>query len=422
MLARIHPARRGVEGRIEAPPSKSYTHRALLTALLATGESKIWNPLLSGDTIATLNAARKLGARVHRNKGYISIEGVSGSPGSPPWIYCRASGTTMRLVTAISSLGSGPTVIYGDESLNRRPMKPLIDSLTSIGVKVLSRGGYPPLAVKGPLKHASRVTINPKHSSQYVSALLLISPVAGLEINVVGSLVSRPYIDITLSVMKVFGARVEREGYRYFRPLNQGYRSVEYRVPGDYSSAAFILAAGAIAGRVFVSGLDPSDPQPDKAILGVLNSMGARVSWVDDGVLVEGGGILEPVEVDLSDSPDLAPIVAVLAAYARGTSKIRGVGHLRFKESDRVKAIVDNLSRIGVDARAYEDMIEVHGRGFVRGGVVKSYRDHRIIMAMSIAALRAESPIVVRGFERHRDSYPGFLDDLRKLGVFVEVG
>lgn len=406
-----------VEGGVVAPPSKSYTHRALFAALLARGDSAIVNPLLSGDTMATIDSVRRFGAST-RWSGHLSLS--SGPLAPPGTLYCRGSGTTIRIATAISVLVGEPVILYGDASLNRRPMLHLAEALRSLGARVeCAPGCTPPLLVRGPRGGPLRDSVDVAGwvSSQFVSALLFISPILGLEVRVSGRVRSRPYIDLTVRVLEAFGLRVSRRGYEAFR-VRGYYKPSTFTVPGDYSSASFMLAAGALAGSVTVGNLDPGDPQADRAILDILESMGARVVRGDGWVRVEEGP-LEAIDVDLSDSPDIAPIVSVLAAFARGTSMIRGVGHLAFKESNRLEAIVSNLRRIGVEASVVGGEAIVVRGGPVEGGSVDSYGDHRIAMAFAIAGLASRRPVRVFNSERISDSYPSFVRDLKSIGARV---
>ncbi|MEB3859856.1 MAG: 3-phosphoshikimate 1-carboxyvinyltransferase, partial [Desulfurococcales archaeon] len=316
-----------------------------------------------------------------------------------------------------------PVTLYGNESLNKRPMGPLMRALKELGAEVsCSRACTPPVTVKGfNWKPRTRiVSVDASISSQFVTALLIISPLLELELLVEGRIRSRPYIDVTLSVLEAYGLRVEREGYRRFRVKGE-YRPRHYSVPGDYSSASFILAAGALAGRVLVRGLKQFDPQGDRAILEILASMGAKVRVGSDWVLVENTGGLEAIEADLADYPDLAPIVSVLAAYARGQTVLTGIGHLAYKESNRVEAIVGNLRRIGVEASVKDPETLVIKGGGARGGTVVSYGDHRIAMSFAVAGLRARKGVKILGVDCVRDSYPGFLRDLSSIGANIET-
>ncbi|WP_158318579.1 3-phosphoshikimate 1-carboxyvinyltransferase [Aeropyrum camini] len=410
----IHPS--SVDGRVEAPPSKSYTHRMLFLALLARGRSVVRRPLISNDTLATLNAVSLLGGSTRVKGGVAEVEGGEVRGGAV--IYAAGSGTTIRIAMGVAAHSGEATLLYGDESLNRRPVKPLSQALRSLGARVCDTGGRPPVKVSGPLKGDS-VEVDAALSSQFATSLLIAGALLGEFQLYAARLSSRGYVDITLESLSIFGVRVEREGYRLFR-LKGVPRPVEAEVPGDYSSASFMLAAGAIAGRVAVGGLRPGDPQPDRRIVEVLMAMGARVRVGGGVVEVESPGQLEPVDIDLDDSPDLAPVVAVLAAYARGVSRLRGLERLRYKESDRLSAIAWNLSRLGVEARVVGGGLEIRGGG-VEGGVARSWGDHRIAMAMAVAGLGARRPVVVEGFSRVPDSYPSFLEDLEGIGARVEV-
>ena len=411
-----------VEGALRAPPSKSYTHRALFASLLAGGESRIVDLLISNDTEASMDAVRLYGAEVSWRGGSVTIapRGLT----APRLINCRGSGTTIRVAAAVASLLEDPVTLYGSESLNRRPMGPLAEALRSLGARVsCGPGCTPPITIRGYglRPRVESVVVDASISSQFVTALLMIAPVAGLEVRTRGLVRSRPYIDVTVRVLEAFGVRVEAREYRLFR-VSGAYRPTTFRVPGDYSSASFMLAAGAIAGKVAVYNLDPSDPQADRGILDVLRSMGAKVRIGSSGVVVEGGDRLDAVDVDLSDRPDLAPVVSVVAAYARGTSVLRGVGHLAYKESDRIRSIVANLKRIGVDASAPDrETIVIRGSPRVRGGAVDPYGDHRIAMSFAIAGLRAERGVRVAGIECVRDSYPSFIEDLSRIGALVRL-
>ncbi|MCE4600431.1 MAG: 3-phosphoshikimate 1-carboxyvinyltransferase [Desulfurococcales archaeon] len=419
MILRVYPVEGEVRGTLRAPPSKSYTHRAVFASLLACGVSRIEDPLVAGDTLASLEAARRFGAVIEEGGGWLRVEGVCGRVKPPMWIDCRGSGTTLRIATAIASLLDEPVLLYGDSTLRRRPMAPLLEALSSLGAGTLSRDGYPPVAVKGPISPGT-VRIDASRSSQFVTGLLTIAPLAGLRVETMGPVASKPYVDLTLRVLEWFGARFHREGYRVYEPLSHGYRPAHVRIPGDYSSASFILGLAAVAGRVTVEGLIEDDVQADRRILEVLGEMGARVRGYSDRVVVESTGRLEGVEVSLRDSPDLAPALAAVAAYAEGRTVLRDVGHLAFKESNRIESITSALSSIGVRAYASNGSIIVEGGG-VRGGRSSSFNDHRIAMMLAVAAVKADGPVEIVGAERIGDSYPGFLEHLALLGVDTEV-
>ncbi len=421
----IYPLSKSLVGSVKAPPSKSYTHRALFNALLSDGESEVVNPLVAGDTEATLGAIESFGANTVLIEGgtpELRIVGRGSNLLTPSKIYCRGSGTTLRIATAVAALCDGPVLLYGNESLNKRPIAPLLKALNSLGVTTSSRDGKPPVIVKGPVKvEDTEVVIDASVSSQFVTALLTIAPLIGLRIKVVGKLKSLPYIDITLDVLNSFGIKYERLGYREFIIPKSKYLPSVIEVPGDYSSAAFIMAAAALGGDVVISNLRPNDPQGDRVIIDLLRELGVDVVVNNDSVrVVSDGGPLRSLTINCSNTPDLVPVIAALAPYAGGTTKVVGAEHLVFKESNRLVTLTRNLRSLGVDAVATEDGILVRG-GKVRGGVVNSFGDHRVAMAMAITALRAEEPVVIKGFECVKDSYPNFISDLRSLGAYVEV-
>ena len=416
----VYPVHSSIEGVIKAPPSKSYTHRVLFASLLACGESLILNPLLARDTIASINAIKKMGAEIKWLKQALRVKGVCSEITNPHWIDCKGSGTTIRIATAVSSLLKEYVLLYGDETLNNRPMYPLLKALSSVGVESISRNGYPPIVIRGPIRKSSEVIVDGSISSQFITALLMISPIANLRIRVIGEIVSRPYIDITIRVLESFGAKIRRDGYRFYESQGSGLRASIFEIPGDYSSAAFLLALGAIKGRIKVIGLNSRDVQGDKIIVDILKNMGAHVHVGADYVEVESSGILEGVEVNLKDTPDLAPVVAALAAYANGTTVIRGVKHLAFKESNRLHTITKVLRFFGVYAKYSEDYLVIKG-GNIKGAVISTFNDHRIAMMAIIVALGGQGIAEIRGVERISDSYPFFIKNLRELGVRVEV-
>jgi len=419
LRARVYPVLEQIEGTVKAPPSKSYTHRALFISLLTQGVSRIENMLVAGVTKATAVAVKKFGGRV-TEEGL--VHGALPNLKSPKYVYCRGSGTTLRIATAVASLVEGPVLLYGNSTLNRRPMMPLVKALETLGARVLSNNGFPPIAVKGKLRPREHreVAIDASKSSQFVTALLIVAPILSLTVRTMGGVRSLPYIDITLRVMEAFGVRCARDGYKTFTPEREEYVPSKVKIPGDFSSASYLIAIGALAGRVRIEELYLNDVQGDKAIVDIVERMGAKVRRGETYVEIESSGMLEGVHVDCRNTPDLAPIVAVLGAYARGTTQIEGVEHLAFKESNRLESITKNLRKLGIDATVKEGRIWVRG-GRVRGGRINSFRDHRIAMAFAVAAVRAERPIEISGFECYKESYPQFLQHLKRLGIRVEA-
>ncbi|MGB9728301.1 MAG: 3-phosphoshikimate 1-carboxyvinyltransferase [Thermoprotei archaeon] len=414
MRIKVYPARY-LEGVLSAPPSKSYTHRALFIALLTNGGSSILNMLNSADTNASMQAVRAFGGKI-KNNVIIGVE----KPIEPDnVINCKDSGTTIRFAASVASLVHGLTILTGSNSLRKRPMKPLENALGQLGALVVTRNGKPPLAIVGGKIVSDNIEIDGSVSSQFISGLLIISPKIGLTVNVVGKMISKPYIDMTIRTMKSFGVTVKQDGMM-FTVERQPYKPTTFTVPGDYSSAAFLFAIGSLLGRVRVLNLKSDDVQADKMFINIIKEMGAKVSIGLDYVDVERGA-LEGIEVDCSDLPDIVPILSVLGAYAKGKTIIKGISHLRFKESDRIKTTSENLRRMGVDVKDGADYIEIKGREKLKGATLNSFGDHRIAMAFTVAALAAEGYSIIKGVESIVDSYPSFLDHVKILGGNIEV-
>ncbi|MEM2866347.1 MAG: 3-phosphoshikimate 1-carboxyvinyltransferase [Candidatus Hadarchaeales archaeon] len=421
----IRPSK--LEGEVRAPPSKSYTHRAVSLALLAEGESRVRSPLRSLDTEATLDACRVLGAGVSALPEEWRVEGTEGKlkPRSH-LIDAKNSGTTLRIMTAVASHSPSPVRLTGDESLRRRPMGPLVEALRELGVEARceGEGGRPPVVVGGGMV-GGEVEITGEVSSQFISALLIACPYAREEVrlSVVGELRSRPYVEVTLSLLGRVGARVKRNArLTEFRiPGEQLFRPLSLTIPGDYSSASFVLAAGALVGsEVRVSNLDPSDPQGDRIIAELLEEFGAEVEFGDRTLTVLGAERLEGVEVDCGDCPDLVPVLAVLGAVAEGRTVLTNIPHLRLKETDRLHALSSELGKMGAEVRELPDELRIRGVRKLRGARVNSFGDHRMAMALAVAGLVAEGTTVVEGAESIPVSYPTFVEDMKRLGARME--
>lgn len=418
----ITPTRK-LEGSIKAPASKSYTIRAVIAGLLADGTSKIRDPLYSLDTEACIKTSERLGAKIRREDWGLEIQGLGGKIEEPDVILdTENSGTTIRLMTGIASLGSKEITLTGDESIQKRPIGELLDSLAQLGATISSTGGFPPHSVKGPLKGGS-CSIQGDISSQFISSILMSAPYAlnDTEINVSTPLKSKPYVDLTLSVMEHFGIEVVNDDYDKFRvPSNQSYTSTDYTVEGDYSSAAFMLSAAALTnGIVRVSNLFADSKQADKRIVDILEEMGADIKVGEGFVEVSGSGELDGVTMDLCDSPDLVPICAVLGSVARGKTIIKNVEHARLKECDRIHAMAVELGKMGVSILERRDGLEILGGALSGGVVIDSWHDHRIVMSMAVAGLLSKGETVINETEVSAVTYPDFFDHLRSLGASV---
>ncbi len=421
---RLKVRRSETSGKVNAPPSKSYTHRALICAAMAQGSSVISKPLVSDDTTATATLCRMLGADVNWDKHVeITGRGYLDTPGDV--MYCRGSGTTLRLMTAVAANAPGISVLTGNESLRARPVGILLKALKDLGVRCYSTGmnGLPPVVVFGGGIRGGQVTMKGDVSSQYVTALLLSCPRATGEtvIELSTELESRPYVDITLEVLDNFGIEIEvSESYgRFSIPPEQVFSPGDYTVPGDFSSAAFLLALGALTGDVRVSGLDFYSKQGDKMIIDIIKKMGAVVRFHGDTIEVKKRE-LHGLTMDMSQIPDLAPVCAVLATQARGTSRLVNAERLRIKESDRLSAITSELRKMGADIREDENSLCIRGPTELKGANIYPHDDHRIAMACTVAAMVAEGDTVIEDAECMNKSYPDFIRDMEKIGAEVK--
>lgn len=426
MHKRIHPG--SVAGTARAPPSKSYTHRAILAGGMAEAAT-VENHLDSADTRASQRAARGFGASIEDRGDKLVIEGCCGDPQIPPDVIdCANSGTTMRLATGIAGLVEGTTVLTGDASLRGRPHGPLLSALTDLGARATSAAGdgTAPLIVEGPI-HGGTVEIPGDVSSQFISSLLLAGGLTadGIEIRLTTPLKSAPYVDITIEVLEAFGVAAERTDEGYAVAGGQEFELAgPYDVPGDFSSISYLAAAGAIAGApaVTVSGVRPG-AQGDAAIVEMLSEMGADVAWDREaGTLRVARGPLTGITVDVGDTPDLLPTIAAVGAVADGTTRIENCEHVRLKETDRVAAMAAELDAMGAVVEEREDVLVIHGgESTLTGTAVDGYHDHRIVMALAVAALGATGPTTIHGAEHVDVSFPDFFSVFKKLGVDIET-
>jgi 3-phosphoshikimate 1-carboxyvinyltransferase len=417
-----------VSGTAQAPPSKSYTHRAILAAGYADGAT-VRDPLVSADTRATARAVEAFGGSVDidEDSGVMDIEGFDGTPETPDDVIdCANSGTTMRIVTAAAALADGLTVLTGDDSLRSRPQGPLLLAVDQLGGRAQSTrdNGQAPLVVGGPITGGT-AAIPGDVSSQYITALLMAgaNTTAGLDIALQTELKSAPYVDITLEVMDDFGVTARKTGRGFSVAGHQSYDAGDgYDVPGDFSSMSYLLAAGALASEdgVTVTAAYPS-AQGDSAIVDILEEMGAPVEWDRDaGEIGISKSSLEGIEVSVEDTPDLLPTIAVLGAAADGTTRITNAEHVRYKETDRVSAMAEALTKMGASVEEEEETLTVHGGDSeLVGATVDGRADHRIIMSLAVAGLVAEGTTTIEGIEHVDVSFPDFFDVIEGLGADV---
>ncbi|WP_336325460.1 3-phosphoshikimate 1-carboxyvinyltransferase [Halovenus sp. HT40] len=417
-----------VAGRAQAPPSKSYTHRAILAAGYADGAT-VADPLISADTRATMRAVEAFGGSVEHDEAEnrLEIDGFDGDPETPADVIdCANSGTTIRLTTAAASLADGLTVLTGDESLRSRPQGPLLRAIDQLGGHAESTrsNGQAPLVVGGPITGGS-AAIPGDVSSQFITALLMAGAVtdAGIDLSLQTELKSAPYVDITLEVMEAFGvsARKTKNGFSV-----SGYQEYDagdgYTVPGDFSSISYLLAAGVLAGEgeLTIGGAYPS-AQGDQAIVDIIREMGGDVSWDEEaGKLTVTESSLTGVEVSVADTPDLLPTIAVLGAVADGTTRITDCEHVRYKETDRVSAMAEALEKMGATIEEEQETLSIVGsESSLIGATVDGRADHRIIMSLAIAGLVAEGSTTITGAEHVDVSFPNFFETIEGIGASV---
>ncbi|HOU71493.1 MAG TPA: 3-phosphoshikimate 1-carboxyvinyltransferase, partial [Methanothrix sp.] len=388
MIVRVQ--RSHLSGEVFAPPSKSYTHRAILITSLGPGGS-IKRPLLSADTRATISASQAFGAEIDIDED-VKIKGVADRPRTPEDVIdVLNSGTTLRFCSAVAALTEG-AVLTGDASIRSRPNGPLLSSLSDLGAQAFSirNNGKAPLVIRGRMKGGT-ARLDGSVSSQFLSALLISAPLAEEETRIViqGELKSRPYAEMTLDMLAEAGIRIEPGEQEFLVPGNQSFGLKGYTIPGDFSSASYPMAAAAVTGsEVTVKGVLPSR-QGDSAIIDILRRMGAEVSWDrEKGDLRVRGGELQAVDVDAGRTPDLVPTIAVLGALARGKTTVFNAEHVRHKETDRLHAMAVELSRMGADIKERPDGLEITG-GKLHGAKVHGHHDHRIVMALAVAGLVA---------------------------------
>ncbi|MBU1082506.1 MAG: 3-phosphoshikimate 1-carboxyvinyltransferase [Spirochaetes bacterium] len=426
---------KGLKGQVAAPPSKSDSHRAILCTGLSATETEIEHIVLSEDVKATMGALKTMGVAVEEKisegqhvtlkirNPWIKAYYTSGKrlDHGPLKIDCRESGSTARFMMPLFHLSEAPVTFYGAPALSRRPYTPYYDlfKAQSETIKFTTDSGHLPLTVSGTLT-AGVYPIVGNVSSQFISGLLMSLPLldGDSEIIVTPPLESKAYIDMTLSCLSAFHIKVETPDELHYKIKgNQKYSGSHYLVEGDYSAAAFWLVAAALGNEVAVSGLSQTSKQADQDIL---NFFEGAYRWKEDVVWVEANDANQ-CTFDVSQCPDLVPILAVYCALSKGTSRIVNAARLRIKESDRLKAITTELNKMGADIEELEDALIIHGVTAFKGAQVDAWNDHRIAMALAIAATRANGPVVIKGAASVSKSYPDFWNDYIKLGGELSV-
>ncbi len=404
-----------IDATIEVPGSKSLTQRALIAAALANGVSTLYGPLESDDTKYSAGALNQMGIVIDQAQHWL-VHGKSGliEP-TAKHIYLGNNGTATRFLTSVVSLGNSPYIIDGDTRMYERPIGPLISALRGWGVNIESTKGTecPPLKIDAHGIKGGETILPEGKSSQYLSSLLLVAPYASspATLRVEGEVLSKPYVAMTLAVMADFGIEVDCDNdYSRFSIPQGCYHAKEYHVEGDASNGSYFWAAAAVTGgRVTVSNIPVPSLQGDAMLVPLLGRMGCEVISDGKGITLQGPQRLEGITVDMGNMPDVVPTLAVVAAFAHGTTLIENIAHLRIKECDRLSAVVTELRKLGVDVEEKEDAMVIHGRGeaVLHGADIDTYEDHRMAMSMAVAGLRIPK-VRIKGEGCVSKSFPDF--------------
>jgi len=408
-----------VHTTVRVPGSKSLSQRALMAAALAQNDSVIGNILVSQDTLYLMEGLRNLGAKIVPAEDGFSVSGTAGKiTNNGKELFLGNNGTALRFLTALVCLGRGKYVLTGEKRLCERPVGALTDALQEMGAKVVTNNNCPPVEINAGGLIGGKITLRDIESSQYVSALLLCAPYMpkGMDLSLQGGVVSTPYIDLTINVMRDFGANIKQTGkYEYRVNAGEIYQGRKYNVEGDASSASyFFLAAALLRKTIRVQGISRQSKQGDIRLLDVLEELGCMVRSEENWIEVTGNNLVEgDLTFDLNDMPDMVPTLAVLSAFREGRTIIGNVAHLRIKESNRLAAMVNELNHVGIEAKEMPEGLMIQG-GKMRPAKIETYNDHRMAMSFAIAGL------VVPGIEISDKkcvdkSFPSFWKELKKL-------
>ncbi len=408
-------------GEVNIPPSKSLTHRALICASLAKGRSIITNVIFSDDILATLSSLQHIGAKFTIEDNTVIVQGVRKIKYDGTILNCNESGSTLRFLIPLLSLSNKEVIFSGKESLIKRPQ--------SIYQKIFEENGHmftqskDRIVVKGSI-NAKDYILDGDISSQFFSGLLFALPLLKEDSKIIikGNLESKSYIDLTIDILEQFGVKIEQIENGYFIRGNQQYIPTNYRVEGDFSQAAFFLVAGVVNGNIKINDLEHDSIQGDKEIIDIIKHMKGKVIYTENGFVTEKSNTAGTT-IDISNCPDLGPIIAVLGALSKGSTTIINAHRLRLKESDRILSTVNTLSALGATIKNIDDKIVIYGKKELEGGVtVDSYNDHRIAMMTSIAVLRCKKEVTLTNSNAITKSYPHFYEDYKSVGGIIKEG
>ena len=412
-----------ISGEVNCPANKSYTHRAIFLSALSDGKSIIKKVLRSNDTSATISACRAFGVEINESDDTVTVENSIGSTVQGSMINAQNSGTTLRIATAIAALSGGNTELTGDDSLKKRPMRPILDSLEKLGITTESNDGKPPITIKGKI-NGDYVNIKGDISSQFISALLIIAPRLdnGLTIEIDGNVVSKPYIDLTIITMKKFGVDVEVVvPYKEYSITHQIYKPTTFTIPSDFSNLALLLSANVLLGDSLKIKINLGQlPQGDEEIVDILEKMGVNVTLDSEIITTKSPELLDGGKFDLSNTPDLLPALAILVLKCKTQIEIYNVKHARYKETDRIAIICNELKKIGVIVTEKDDGMILKKGDLFDGVELNAHDDHRLFMAFSIVGMFIGN-CTVTDPDSASVSYPNFISDMQNCGARISI-
>jgi len=406
------------------PPSKSHTNRALVLAALTDGISVIENYAICEDTIYMIRSLRKLGVKIIQNENELIVLGKGGNFNKKKvTLFCGNAGTTFRFLTALSIFNNGEVTLTGSKRMLERPIGELVDALSQLNVKIESNNGYPPVKVYGGSFNPKPININAKKSSQFLSALLLIMPVLGKDfsIELEDELPSLPYVKMTIQTLKDFGVKVQHSEFKkFFISENLKLKPAKIIIESDASSATYFLGSAAVLRKsIIINGLRKNTTQADIKFVKVLQRMGCDVKWDKNSIKLKGKK-LRGISVDMNEAPDSVPALAVVSLFAEGKTLIKNIENLRYKESDRIQALANELSKLGARIKTGKDFIEINPIKNYKSALIETYNDHRIAMSFAIAQLIIPE-IKIKNPQCVKKSFPDFWQEFNKMRVSYKL-
>ncbi len=423
--AYIHPLEHPIHAKVKVPGSKSFTNRALVIAALANGTTTLQGASNANDSAVLIRLLQQLGVEIESKGDSITVKGNGGKFNSfKGELNVEDAGTVMRFLSALCCIVPGEITLKGSERMHERPIHGLVNALKQLGAKIdyLGKEGFPPIKINGANFKGGKVHIDASMSSQFVSALLMVAPILSNNTEIIcgDKLASLPYIDMTISVMRHFGVEVKHDNHKhYFIKGNQQYKASEYNIEGDASSASYMLAIAAVSGsRVEVTNLSSRSLQSDARFADILAQMGCSI-MKHDSIEVIGNKELRAIDIDMSDMPDTAQTLAVVASFAKGYTIIKGLDTLEHKETKRLTVLQTELTKMGIECKTHNNSILIKG-GKPNGVLISTYHDHRMAMAFAVAGTRIEG-ISIESPEVVKKSFPEFWDTLMSMGIKIEL-